>query len=73
MEPAEHYVGDENMGVWVGVLGVDRGKRCEPIQETCNGKLDSLSGEIAYCTIVVHSVCLARPRGYLVPSINKRK
>jgi hypothetical protein len=47
MEPAEHLIGDEDMGVWVGMLGVCRIKRWKPIQETCIEKLDSFSGQTA--------------------------
>lgn len=40
VEPTEYLVGDEDMGVWVGVLGVCRVKRYGPVQKTCLGKFD---------------------------------
>lgn len=43
MESAEYHVGDEDMGVGVGVLGVCGVKRYQPGRETCTGKLDPLS------------------------------
>jgi len=61
VESVKHHVGDENMGVWVGVLEVGRGIRCEPIQEICKGRLDSLSDGTArlcfiLCAFVVRTI-----------------
>lgn len=77
MESAEHHVRDENLGIWVGVFGVCRVKRCTSIEETHLGKFDSLSDRTPSepTRITLHdraSVCVFfYHRGFLVPSSNK--